>query len=95
MVKTIIRMGATWCAPCRAFAATFEKVKEMEEYSNIEFEEIDIENDEEGGILAEKYQVRSVPTTVLLDENNNLIYKVSGNISLNDFKKIIDEALKN
>lgn len=88
-------MGATWCAPCRAFAVTFNKVKEMEEYSNIEFEEIDIENDEEGGILAEKYQVRSVPTTVLLDENNNLIYKVSGNISLNDFKKIIDEALKN
>ena len=87
-------MGAPWCAPCRAFAVTFNKVKEMEEYSNIEFKEIDIENDEDSEIFTEKYQVRSVPTTVLLDEDNNLIYKVSGNISLNDFKKIIDEALK-
>lgn len=94
MVKTIIRIGASWCGPCRAYAPTFHKVKDMDEFKDIEFKEIDIENDENGDVLAEKYQIRSVPTTILLDENDELIYKVMGNIPLNDLTNIINEALK-
>ena len=93
-VKKIIKMSATWCGPCRAYAPTFHKVKDMDEFKDIEFKEIDIENDENGDVLAEKYQIRSVPTTILLDENDELIYKVMGNISLNDLTNIINEALK-
>jgi thioredoxin-related protein len=66
----------------------------MDEFKDIEFKEIDIENDENGDVLAEKYQIRSVPTTILLDENDELIYKVMGNIPLNDLTNIINEALK-
>jgi thioredoxin-related protein len=66
----------------------------MEEYKDIEFKEIDIENDEEGETFVEKYQIRSVPTTLILDENDNVIYKVMGNIPQKDFIDIINEALK-
>ena len=58
------------------------------------FKEIDIEKDEDGEVLAEKYQVRSVPTTVLVDEDGEPIYKVMGNIPEKDFITIINESLK-
>ena len=48
MVKKICKLSAQWCSPCRVFATTFHKVEQMEEYKDIEFKEIDIENDEEG-----------------------------------------------
>jgi thioredoxin-related protein len=66
----------------------------MEDYKDIEFKEIDIEKDDDGEILAEKYQVRSVPTTILLDENDELIYKLMGNVPEKDFIDVINEALK-
>ena len=66
----------------------------MDEYKDIEFKEVDIENDEDGEGLAEKFQVRSVPTTILLDENDELIYKVMGNIPQKDLTNLINEALK-
>ena len=93
-VKKIVKLSATWCAPCRVFATTFHRVKEMEEFKDIEFKEVDIEKDEDGDILAEKFQVRSVPTTILLDENDELIYKLMGNLPEKDFINIINEALK-
>ena len=93
-VKKIIKLSTTWCGPCRTFGKTFHKVSEMEEYKDIEFKEIDIENDDNGDVLAEKYQVRSVPTTILLDENDELIYKLMGNVPEKDFIDVINEALK-
>ena len=94
-VKKIMKLSTTWCAPCRVYASTLHKVKEMDEYKDIEFKEVDIENDEDGEVLAEKFQVRSVPTTILLDENDELIYKVMGNIPQKDLTNLINEALKN
>jgi thioredoxin-related protein len=66
----------------------------MDEYKNIEFKDIDIEDDEEGETLVQKYQIRSVPTTLLLDENNEVIYKVMGNVTEKDFIMFINKALE-
>lgn len=94
MVKQVIKFSATWCAPCKAFAPTFNKVKAMDEFKNIEFKELDIEEDEEGIDLVEKFQIRSVPTTVLVDDNGEVLVKVSGAIPLGDFANIIREKSK-
>lgn len=84
-------MSASWCFPCKAYAPTFIEVSKMDENKGIEFKEFDADNDEE---LFEKYQVRSVPTTVFLDENDCEIYKLTGNISKTDLLKAI-ETVKN
>ena len=91
--KTVIKFGTQWCGPCRVFASTFKKASEMEEYKDIEFKSIDIENDEDGELMVEKYQVKSVPTTVLADENGDVIYKLMGNVPLKDLTDIINKTL--
>lgn len=89
----ILKFSASWCGPCRVFANTFKKVSEMEKYKDIEFKSIDIEEDE-GELYVEKYNIKSVPTILLLDENNELIYKLSGNIPLDEFVGIINNAME-
>jgi len=93
MVKRIIKLGTSWCQPCHVFAKTFEQVSEMEQYKDIKFEQMDIEEDENAEVLVEKYSVRNVPTTLILDEEDNLIYKLIGNVSMNDFTDVLDKAV--
>ena len=93
MIKKIIDAKASWCGPCRVFANTFKKVSEMEKYKDIEFKSVDIEEDE-GELYVEKYNIRSVPTILLLDEDDNIIYKLSGNIPLDDFVSMINNAME-
>ena len=93
MIKKIVDASASWCGPCRVFANTFKKVSEMEKYKDIEFKSIDLEEDE-GELYVEKYNIRSVPTILLLDEDDNIIYKLSGNIPLDDFISMINNAME-
>lgn len=93
MVKRIIKLSATWCAPCRFYAETFKKVSEMEEFKDIEFEAMDIETDE-AEALVNKFSVRNVPTTLILDEKDNLIYKLIGNTKESELVEVINDALK-
>ena len=93
-VKKVMRIGASWCAPCRLYAPTFKKVSEMEEYNDITFESVEIDDGEDHDLELAKFEIKSVPTTILLDENDEPIYKLMGNIPLKDLIDIINEALK-
>ena len=86
----ILKFSSTWCGPCKVFHKTFEDVSKMDEFKDINFEEMDVEENE---LEVEKYQVRAVPTTVILDENDELKYKLSGNISKDELINIIKKAL--
>jgi thioredoxin 1 len=71
----VIKMSASWCGPCRAYKPTFEKVSKMDEFSDIEFQELDVDDNEE---LAEEYGVRGVPTTIFLNNKGEVIDRLSG-----------------
>ena len=92
MVKKILKFSATWCAPCKAFEATLNKLKDTDDFKDIEIQSINIEGDDDELDLVEKYQIRSVPTTILLDENGETLYKVLGNIPMKDFASIVQEV---
>lgn len=86
MIKKVIKLSASWCFPCKMYAKTFEEVSQNEEFKDITFEEIDIEENED---VTEKYLVRSVPTTVVLDENDRVIHKASGILTKNNLEEIL------
>ena len=49
----------------------------MEEFKNIKVIELDVD-DPNNNELCFKHQVRSIPTLVMLDENDNVLNKIMG-----------------
>ena len=87
MIKKVIKMSASWCAPCKVYAKAFHEVEKEEKYKGIEFEDVDVEENED---LALKYKVRAVPTTIILGENDVVLASFSGNVSKKDLEKKLD-----
>ena len=90
-VKKIIKLSAEWCVPCKAYTSVFEEASNKEENKDIKFESYDVENDAKGNELAEKYHVRNIPTSLFFDENNELIYKLSGSVDSNILQDLINK----
>lgn len=58
-MKKVLRFTASWCAPCKGLAMHLNSVK-----TDIPIEVIDIDENQDTAV---KYQIRSVPTMVMLD----------------------------
>ena len=44
MLTKIIKCSANWCQPCRILSPIFHKVSEMNEFKNIDFYDLDIDD---------------------------------------------------
>ena len=64
----ILKFFGSWCNPCKALSKNLED-------AGIEHKSIDIDENEE---LTEKYNVMSVPTIVILDEDDNEVGRFIG-----------------
>ena len=64
----ILKFFGSWCNPCKALSKSLED-------AGIEHQSIDVDENEE---LTEKYNVRSVPTIVVLDKDDNEIGRFIG-----------------
>ena len=71
----VIKLSAGWCMPCKAYRPTFEKVSKMEEFSGIEFEEMDVDENED---FAAEHNVRGVPCTLFLNSNGEEVGRLAG-----------------
>lgn len=68
MVKAI-KFYADWCGPCKTYSKIWDKV-ENELKEEVEFVEIDVDNDTTG--LAAEYKVRSIPFTVIIKDKEEI-----------------------
>ena len=66
-------------------------ISKQSEFNGLEFKDLFIEDNE---LDVEKYRIKEIPTILLLDENDELIYKLSGNVPLNDVSSIISYTLQ-
>ena len=84
----VLKLYGTYCVPCKQYAPVFEKFAEI---SDIETESLNVET-EEGKEIAAKYGVRSVPTTVVVDGDGEILDKKTGVLSIVSLKELIKSA---
>lgn len=82
MVNKVIKLGATWCAPCRALSEMLKQITE------VPIEELDVDENEE---ICEKYNIRNIPVLLFLNEKDEELGRTVGNISLEAFYNKIKE----
>jgi len=86
MAKQVIKFFADWCGPCKQYGPTFEKVKQELQSEQIDFVEINVDNDPDN--LAGQYKVRGIPHTVVVQEGVPTKSQ-SGAISQDELKQFI------
>ena len=91
-VTKILKFGATWCQPCRILSPIFHKVSNMNEFKDIDFYDLDID-DPENRELVENYQIRNVPTVIAVDENNEVVRKIVGAVPEYQFVAMLREII--
>ena len=80
----LIDFFATWCGPCQTLAPILQEVKkEMGE--QIKIIKVDVDKNR---VLAQKFQVRGVPTLMLF-KNGKQLWRQGGVVSKTDLKRVI------
>ena len=75
---------ADWCGPCRALDKLLKD-------NNIKYEHIDIDTPDGEG-LSIKFNVTSIPTLVITDDEENVLRKRIGVPTLDELMKFIYET---
>lgn len=81
-MKEVLKFSANWCGPCQMLGMTLKSLDE----NTIPIREVDIDEELD---LASKFNIRSVPTMVML-ENGSEVKRVSGAIPLAKVKEFLN-----
>lgn len=75
----IVDFYADWCSPCKALSPVLDEIS-TEESSSVKIIKVNVDDALE---LAQKYQIRGIPTLIFV-KNNELKDKLTGNASKQD-----------
>ena len=76
---------ASWCHSCPPVWKAFKELQKETENVFMKFIDVDVESDE-GIDLSEKYQVRNIPT-ILIVKNENILERIVGTKSKEQIKE--------
>jgi thioredoxin 1 len=80
----LVDFFAEWCGPCKMLAPILKQVKD-DMGDGLKIVKIDVDKNQD---LAEKYQVRGVPT-MLLFKNGKQVWRQSGVLQKNDIINVV------
>lgn len=83
----LIDLWAEWCGPCKMMAPHFAQVAKS--YPNVVFAKIDTEANPR---LSSAFNVRSIPTLVLMNKTDE-IARISGALRSSELQKWLDQQL--
>jgi thiol-disulfide isomerase/thioredoxin len=83
----LMLFSAPWCGQCKAYHPTVTKF--MKDHPQIEFEEINVEEDEAG--IAKQYKVYNLPTTIVISHDGSELNRAIGILSRDKLEKLIRE----
>lgn len=84
-MKKIMMFSAQWCGPCKATKPAFNMLKESS--NDVVYELVDVDDQAH---LAEQFNIRAVPTFVLLKDNVE-VARMSGGASAEKLKAFINQ----
>jgi len=82
----VIDFWATWCGPCKQYGPIFERVSEN--ISDVTFAKV---NTDEQQQLAAQFQIRSIPTTVVMKEQI-IVFQQEGVLFQDKLTEIVKKA---
>lgn len=83
----VIKFGAPWCGPCKMIAPVLDNLSTSME--NVSFGDVNID---ENGVLAEKFNIMSVPT-ILIFKNGSVAKQSLGFSPEDKLKDLISKYL--
>lgn len=87
MTVTILDFHAEWCGPCKTQDPILEEVEAESE--DVVIEKVNVDNEKE---RANEYQVRSIPTVVVLDDDDEQSDRFVGVTQKDTLLSAIDAA---
>jgi len=82
----VIDFTADWCEPCQSFSPIFEELGK--ETTDAVFAQINVGEQPE---LASEFNVRSVPTIMIL-RYNVAVFMQSGTLTVGELKRLVEDA---
>ena len=83
----VVDFWATWCGPCQSFGPIFEKVSEK--FPDVVFGKVNTEEEQE---LAAYFQVRSIPTLVII-RDQLVLFSQPGSLPEPALEEVVTKVL--
>ena len=89
MNTVVLDFYSEFCMPCKMLSKDLDEISK--DFSDMKFEKLDINENYE---LTEKYNVMSVPTLVIL-KNNQILASYTGYKGKEDLKRFLENGRRN